>query len=109
MRPFVDDVESFTLVDASGKIHACSRSRNSELFRLTAGGYGLFRIRARDGKVEAHAEAGYAPQTEDQPLSFGEVSQPQCVPTQSVVHARQMDLVADLLIQRQDGGVQFSR
>lgn len=42
MRPFIADVESFTLVDANGMERLCSRSRNSELFRLAAGGYGLF-------------------------------------------------------------------
>lgn len=42
MRPFVDDVESFTLVDAKGNAQICRRSQNSELFRLAAGGYGLF-------------------------------------------------------------------
>ena len=42
MRPFVSDVESFTLVDAQGEAVTCSRSENEELFRLVAGGYGLF-------------------------------------------------------------------
>jgi FAD/FMN-containing dehydrogenase len=42
LGPFVADVESLTLVDAAGKTRVCSRSRNSELFRLIAGGYGLF-------------------------------------------------------------------
>ena len=42
MRPFADDIESFTLVDATGSIRQCSRSENHELFRLAIGGYGLF-------------------------------------------------------------------
>lgn len=42
MRPFIADVESFSLVDAAGEIHRCSRQENNELFRLVAGGYGLF-------------------------------------------------------------------
>lgn len=42
MRPFVSDVESLTLVAADGETVECSRSRNRELFRLVAGGYGLF-------------------------------------------------------------------
>ncbi|QQR90591.1 MAG: FAD-dependent oxidoreductase [Myxococcales bacterium] len=42
MKPIVDDVESFTLVDAEGRILNCSRKENTELFRLAIGGYGLF-------------------------------------------------------------------
>lgn len=42
MRPFVSDVESFTMVDANGRLRECSRHQNKELFRLVAGGYGLF-------------------------------------------------------------------
>lgn len=44
MRPFVDDVESLTLVDAKGDIRRCSRSEDSELFRHVVGGYGLFGV-----------------------------------------------------------------
>ena len=43
-RPIVQDVESFTLVDAHGNIRRCSRDENAELFRLAIGGYGLFGI-----------------------------------------------------------------
>ena len=42
--PFVGDVESFTLVDANGDTHRCSRSENQELFSLVIGGYGLFGV-----------------------------------------------------------------
>jgi FAD/FMN-containing dehydrogenase len=42
MRPFVSDVQSFELVDASGERRFCDRAENSELFGLVAGGYGLF-------------------------------------------------------------------
>lgn len=42
MRPFVADVESFVLVQASGETVTCSRESNRELFGLVAGGYGLF-------------------------------------------------------------------
>ena len=42
MKPFIADVESFVLVDASGERRTCSRSQNAELFRLAIGGYGLF-------------------------------------------------------------------
>lgn len=44
MKPFVSNVESFVLVDASGTAHTCSRTENQELFRLVHGGYGLFGI-----------------------------------------------------------------
>jgi FAD/FMN-containing dehydrogenase len=42
MRPFVSDVESFRLVDAEGRVRACSRESEPDLFALAAGGYGLF-------------------------------------------------------------------
>ena len=44
MKPFVSNVESFVLVDATGTAHTCSRTENPELFRLVHGGYGLFGI-----------------------------------------------------------------
>ena len=43
-KPFVEDVESFTLVDAQGVARRCSRTENAELFRLAIGGYGLFGV-----------------------------------------------------------------
>lgn len=43
-KPFIDDVESFTLVDADAKVLRCSRTENADLFRLTIGGYGLFGV-----------------------------------------------------------------
>lgn len=42
MRPMIDDIEAFTLVDARGEARRCSRSANGELFRLAVGGYGCF-------------------------------------------------------------------
>src|SRR5437660_6579731 len=42
MKPLISDVESFTLIDPTGKTVRCSRSENNELFRLAVGGYGLF-------------------------------------------------------------------
>jgi FAD/FMN-containing dehydrogenase len=42
--PIVDDVESFTLVDAEGNVVRCSRTENAELFALAIGGYGLFGV-----------------------------------------------------------------
>src|SRR6266571_2523464 len=44
MRPFISDVESFVLVDATGVARTCSRTENPDLFRLVHGGYGLFGI-----------------------------------------------------------------
>ncbi|HZX15031.1 MAG TPA: FAD-binding oxidoreductase [Thermodesulfobacteriota bacterium] len=44
MRPFIQDVESFVLIDSHGKEHRCSRHENTQLFRLAIGGYGLFGI-----------------------------------------------------------------
>ena len=44
MKPIVGDVESFTLIDASGKPVECSRTSNRELFSLAIGGYGLFGV-----------------------------------------------------------------
>ena len=43
-KPMIADVESFTLVDAQGRVLTCSRSENRELFRLAIGGYGLFGV-----------------------------------------------------------------
>jgi FAD/FMN-containing dehydrogenase len=47
MKPFISDLESFTLIDADGRERRCSRQENEELFRLAAGGYGLFGAVAR--------------------------------------------------------------
>jgi FAD/FMN-containing dehydrogenase len=44
MKPFIDDVEAFTLVDAAGEVRRCSRQENDELFRLAIGGYGCFGV-----------------------------------------------------------------
>jgi FAD/FMN-containing dehydrogenase len=44
MRPFVDDIESFTLIKSTGEVLTCSRFENPQLFRLAVGGYGLFGI-----------------------------------------------------------------
>jgi len=43
-RPFVQDVESFMLVDAVGTVRRCARTENADLFRLAIGGYGLFGV-----------------------------------------------------------------
>lgn len=44
MRPMINDVEAFTLIDGSGIRHRCSRDENEELFRLAIGGYGCFGV-----------------------------------------------------------------
>ena len=44
LKPFVGDVDSFTLVMGDGRTLRCSRSQNAELFKLAVGGYGLFGI-----------------------------------------------------------------
>ncbi len=43
-RPFVQDLESVTLVDAAGEVRKVSRTENPELFTLVVGGYGLFGV-----------------------------------------------------------------
>jgi FAD/FMN-containing dehydrogenase len=43
-KPMIDDVESFTLMNAEGRVLSCRRNENSELFSLAIGGYGLFGI-----------------------------------------------------------------
>lgn len=42
--PFIEDIESLTLVDASGRLITCDRRENVELFRHVVGGYGMFGI-----------------------------------------------------------------
>jgi FAD/FMN-containing dehydrogenase len=42
MPPFIEDVESFEIVNAEGRLVLCSREQNGELFSLVVGGYGLF-------------------------------------------------------------------
>jgi FAD/FMN-containing dehydrogenase len=42
LAPFIQDVESFKLLNARGELLNCSREENPELFRLAIGGYGLF-------------------------------------------------------------------
>jgi FAD/FMN-containing dehydrogenase len=44
LKPIVDQVESFDLLDAAGVVRICSRDENPELFRLAIGGYGLFGV-----------------------------------------------------------------
>jgi FAD/FMN-containing dehydrogenase len=44
MKPIIDQIESFDLLDAAGEVRICSRAENQDLFRLAIGGYGLFGI-----------------------------------------------------------------
>ena len=44
LKPIVQDVESFILVDADGRAIECSRTSNSDIFALAIGGYGLFGV-----------------------------------------------------------------
>jgi FAD/FMN-containing dehydrogenase len=44
LKPIIDQIESFKLMDHTGAVRRCDRSENAELFRLTIGGYGLFGI-----------------------------------------------------------------
>jgi FAD binding domain len=44
LRPIIQDVDSFELMNAEGDVLRCDRSRNPELFRLAIGGYGLFGV-----------------------------------------------------------------
>jgi len=46
-RPFIGDVEAFTIMDGNGALRTCSRTENRELFRLAIGGYGLFGVVTR--------------------------------------------------------------
>ena len=42
LKPIVNDVESFKLMNSRGEEVLCDRATNPELFRLAIGGYGLF-------------------------------------------------------------------
>jgi FAD/FMN-containing dehydrogenase len=44
MKPFIQDIESFQLIDSDGGVHRCSRNENPALFGLAIGGYGLLGI-----------------------------------------------------------------
>ncbi len=44
LKPFIDNVESFQLMNAEGDMVCCDRSTNADLFRLAIGGYGLFGV-----------------------------------------------------------------
>ena len=43
-KPMIQDIESFTLINANGELLKVSREENKELFTLVIGGYGLFGV-----------------------------------------------------------------
>src|SRR5438093_2103595 len=47
LKPIVQQVDAFDIVDAAGELRTCSRSEHPELFRIAIGGYGLFGIVTR--------------------------------------------------------------
>ena len=47
LKPIVQQVDEFDLVDAAGEVRLCSRTSHPELFRLAIGGYGLFGVITR--------------------------------------------------------------
>jgi FAD/FMN-containing dehydrogenase len=47
LKPIVQQVQEFDLVDCAGEVRTCSRTSHPELFRLVIGGYGLFGIITR--------------------------------------------------------------
>jgi FAD/FMN-containing dehydrogenase len=47
LKPIVDQVEAFDLVDHAGEIRTCSRHQHRDLFGLAIGGYGLFGVITR--------------------------------------------------------------
>ena len=44
MKPIVDDVAFFELINSEGELVFCNRTHNSELFNVAIGGYGLFGV-----------------------------------------------------------------
>ena len=44
LKPLINDVDSFELMNAEGEVLRCDRTNHTELFRLAIGGYGLFGV-----------------------------------------------------------------
>jgi FAD/FMN-containing dehydrogenase len=44
LKPIINDVEAFELMNAAGEVIRCDRTHHTELFRLAIGGYGLFGV-----------------------------------------------------------------
>jgi FAD/FMN-containing dehydrogenase len=47
LKPIVQQVEEFDLMDGDGCVRTCSRTVNPDLFRLAIGGYGMFGVITR--------------------------------------------------------------
>lgn len=44
LKPIIQDIESFILINHNGEPIECSRTKNQQLFNLAIGGYGLFGV-----------------------------------------------------------------
>jgi FAD/FMN-containing dehydrogenase len=44
LPPFVSEIESLQVIDATGQLRRCNRTEHAELFSLVVGGYGLFGV-----------------------------------------------------------------
>src|SRR5262249_52810323 len=47
LKPIIDQVESFELLDSTGSLLTCSRDQHPDLFQLAIGGYGLLGVITR--------------------------------------------------------------
>ncbi|HEV2986753.1 MAG TPA: FAD-dependent oxidoreductase [Vicinamibacterales bacterium] len=47
LKPIVDQVDAFDLVDPAGDVRTCTRTDHADLFRAAIGGYGLFGVITR--------------------------------------------------------------
>ena len=47
LKPIVEQIEAFDLMDSAGEVRTCSRTSHSDLFRLAIGGYGMFGVITR--------------------------------------------------------------
>jgi FAD/FMN-containing dehydrogenase len=76
LRPFIADVESLEIVEASGRLATCSRTLAPRLFSLAIGGYGLFgpvaRVTLRLGSRRKLARHVVVAQVENLPGLFEE-------------------------------------
>ena len=74
MKPLIDDVEAFVLIDAEGEARRCSRAENADLFRLAIGGYGLFGVdRPRHAAADAAAQGRAGGRDHRRRRSYGRV------------------------------------
>ena len=47
LKPIVEQIEAFDLMDGAGEVRTCSRTNHRDLFRLAIGGYGMFGVITR--------------------------------------------------------------